>query len=242
MADVIWGPLRLSVSKADQGDHQQTEKETVLVPAIYDCFPPPGSHGFIERPDSATPQLLRRFLRRQESADLLKFAPKVNGRPPTLEMAIAAIMKRLGIDSLSIHYEADDSKPLLTSKPCYKATIYLRIRYVIQEIKVAANQDLGAGPDKFAKGDEIATFRVKQPDQFRFEKYYEFNKKCCDKEPDEPPETEITDYIPLALELEGYGLLPTWRFGISPEFRYRFDFTPRYRFADEYEGEDEGPN
>lgn len=58
MATVIWGKLRLTISDANEADHPQAEKETVLLHAIYDCFPPPGSHGFIERPDKASPQLI----------------------------------------------------------------------------------------------------------------------------------------------------------------------------------------
>ncbi|MEM7444774.1 MAG: hypothetical protein AAF414_15735 [Pseudomonadota bacterium] len=237
MTTVIYGPFRLSIDDANPADHPQSEKETVLLHAIYDCFPPPGSHGFIERPQTATPQLISRFLRRQESSDLILYAPAVNGRPPTLEVAIAAIMDKLDVDPLTITYLADSYKALLNSKPCYKATIYLRIGFTIREIKVAANVDLGKGADKFAKGDEIATFRVKEPKQFRFEKYYEFNKKCCTEEPDEKPETERTPWLPRegVLDLDRYGINPTWRFRINPEFRYKFDFTPRYRF---FEGED----
>lgn len=235
MTTVVWGKLRLTISDADPADHPQAEKESVLLHAIYDCFPPPGSHGFIERPDKATPQLISRFLRRQEAADLLKYTPNINGRAPTLEKAIAGIMDKLNVLSLSIFYVADSYRALLSSKPCYKATIYLRIRYDIREIKVAANETLGTGQDAFAAGDEIATFRIKVPDQFRFEKYYEFNRKCCDEEPTEQPSTENSSWLPLELDAdtESFGLEPTWRFGISPDFRYRFDFKLRYRLEDE---------
>jgi len=233
MTTVIWGPLRLTISDANEADHPQAEKETVLLHAIYDCFPPPGSHGFVELPEKTGPQLISRFLRRQEAADLLRFTPKINGQAPTLETAVAAIMDKLGASALGIFYVADSYQKLLAIKPCYKATIYLRIRYVIKEIKVAANQDLGTGQDAFAAGDEIATFRIKQPDQFRFEKYYEFNRKCCNEEPAEAPETETTEWLPRDLDLDGFGLEPRWRFDFSPEFRYRFDFKLRYRFADE---------
>lgn len=235
MTTVIWGKLRLTVSDANEADHPQAEKETVLLHAIYDCFPPPGSHGFIERPDKVTPQLIRRFLRRQEAADLLKYTPQINGMPPTLEKSIAAIMDKLNVLPLTLFYVSDSYLPLLSVKPCYKATIYLRIRYAIKEIKVAANETLGSGQDAFAAGDEIATFRVKQPDQFRFEKYYEFNRKCCDEEPAEPPATETSSWLPLELDVDPrrFGLEPTWRFGISPEFRYKYDFKLRYRFTDD---------
>ncbi len=232
MTNKIFGPFRLTVTDADPGDHTAKEKETVLLHAIYDCFPPPESHGFVERPDSVPPENISRFLRRQEAADLLAFTPPIKGQAATIETAIDAILAKLDIGPLDIFYVSDDYKPLLTSKPCYKATIYIRIRNAIKEIKIAANEGLGKAPDAFAAGDEIATIRVKVPDQFRFEKYYEFNKKCCNEEPPEPPPTETTQWLPVEDGLDGlFGPQDDFRF--SPHFRYRFDFKLRYRFADE---------
>ncbi len=232
MANIVFGDFRLTVADADPGDHPQAEKETVLLHAIYDCFPPPGSHGFIERPTSVPPELLSRFLRRQEADDLLAFTPPIKGRAATIETAIAAILARLGIDPLELFYVSDSYKPLLSSKPCYKATLYIRIRNVIKEVKVAADKPLGKGADAFAAGDEIATFRVKVPDQFRFEKYYEFNRKCCDEEPPEPPATETSKWLPLEDAFDGL-FQPQDDFRFSPHFRFKFDFKLRYRFADE---------
>jgi hypothetical protein len=117
------------------------------------------------------------------------------GKPATLAGVQTAIETQLGLDAMLISYASKQLKALYQLVPCYTNEIFLRVRYAVFEVKVSARQAVTLGADQFPTGDEIATYRIREVKDYRFESHLTWNKKCCEREPAETPNLEPTEYF-----------------------------------------------
>jgi hypothetical protein len=85
---------------------------------------------------------------------------------------------------------------MFTVLECFTVRIYLRVKYEVYEVKITANEQLTVGGTTFPQGDELATFRVGQPVQWRFEARPKWNPECCPTMPARVVEDTITPWYP----------------------------------------------
>jgi hypothetical protein len=176
--------------------------------AKVDCRPPPGSTTEYLRPDDAKPLVIKRFLQEQEGKRLAILGPGSD--------AIAKLLAGLDIRRLDLSYN-DPYRDLLKIVPCHTVEIFLRVTYEVYEIKVTAAADVTVDGTAYPAGDELATFRVAKPVQFRFETLTTFNPLCCDNRPERPPAERQSSWLPgddaldfLDWKLDKYGLEPEY--------------------------------
>jgi len=113
--------------------------------------------------------------------------------------------------------------------PCYKTTIVLVFLIGAQRVDVTAKAAATIGGVSYPAGDVVASYRVLVPEQWRFEVRFEFDPRCCDKVPEQPPQGATTDWEPGWNWEWNPGL--DWKF--KPGFKLRLDYDIPYHESDE---------
>ncbi len=199
MADPIikrWGPLELAKKSIDPTDASLSalDKEELIKLVTIDCYPPPKATTQYNKPQRVVPLAQPRSLQQSEKTHLTNIKDLFGGAPSTLKGIQTAIESKLGFDAKLVSYASKKYLALQTLTPCFTNDIYVRLRYEISEVKISAKQAVTLGADQFPAGDEIATYRIRELKDYRFESHLTWNKKCCEREPAETPTPSATDY------------------------------------------------
>ena len=196
-----WGPLKLTKTLIDPSDQSlsATDKEEAIRIGTVDCFPPPKATTDYVKPQRIVPTVQPRSLQQSDKTNFKNIKDLFGGKPATLAGVQTFIEAKLGFDSHVISYASKKLKALYQLVPCFTNDIYLRVKYNVYEIKVSAIRPVTLGADQFPAGDEIATYRIREIKDYRFESHLTWNKKCCEREPAETPRLEPTEYF-IALQ------------------------------------------
>jgi hypothetical protein len=222
--EAVLGRLKLTKTAVAEADSKLEDRERVFQLNQVDCYPPPGAIAEFVKPADIKPMVLERFLQQEERTRIMLIATEDDKQLP-VDKSIGAILGKLDFRSLDISYQATSYLDLLAVTPCFNVKVYVRVRFDVFEVKVTANVDTTVtsptlGTASFPKGDEIATFRVSEPRQFRFEASFDYNSKCCPVRPDRTPEDKTGPWIPLdfGLPIE-WGSDKDW---LKPKLKYSF--------------------
>lgn len=198
--EATWGPLKLTKTLIDPADSSlsSTDKEELFKLTTIDCFPPPKATTEYKKPIKIIPLVNSGTLQQNDKTNLKNIKNLFGNKPSTLAGVQTAIESRLGLSAMLISYSSKQYKALQKLFPCFTNDIYLRVRYAVFEIKVSANQALTLSTDQFPAGDEIATYRIREVKDYRFESHLTWNNKCCERQPAETPTPPPSDYF-LAL-------------------------------------------
>ncbi len=192
-----WGPIKLTKTLIDKTDASLTalDKEECFKLIKIDCFPPPKAITPYKPPKRFTPTIQLSSLQKSEKASLARIKDLFGGTPSTLTGIQTAIETKLELDAKLVSYSTKKLRALQQKVACFTNDVYLRVRYEIFEIKVSAIKTVTLGADQFPPGDEIATYRIRELKEYRFESHLTWNKKCCEREPTETPTPPPTEYF-----------------------------------------------
>lgn len=198
----IWGPLKLTKTLISNSDPtlSSTDKETAFKLTTIDCFPAPIATTEYKKPHRFVPTANPATLQKNDKKNLTDLGKLFGTRPTTLDGIQTAIETKLELDAMTISYASKAYKDMHKLYPCFTNDIYLRIKYAIYEIKVSAAQKLKLTSGTFPPGDDIATYRMREASEYRFESYLSWNKKCCEQEPAEPENPKPTEYFTVLSE------------------------------------------
>ncbi len=240
MPTITWGPLTIEKTEVTDSSVSQADSQKVVAITVFDCFPPPGSTAEYIRPASFSPEVLRQYLQDSEITDLRAVHGQIGGSPDTTEATLGEISRRLEFVDMPIWYTGDRYEEMRHVTECFRTTLYLRVEYRVYQVKVTANRQIQVGTKTFPVGDEIATYRVRQPNQFRFETHHEWNERCCPQRPERTPPSEETNwYEPFHSvldDLDGYQIPNPNKYdwGLEPGYKYEWDWKPRLRIELRY--------
>ncbi|HLD13636.1 MAG TPA: hypothetical protein VJB18_02860 [Burkholderiales bacterium] len=242
MPTITWGPLTIEKTEVTDSSVTQADNQKVVAITVFDCFPPPGSTAEHIRPSSFSPEVLRQYLQEEEITDLRAVHGQIGGSPDTTDATLGEISRRLDFVDMSVGYEGDTYDRMRRFTECFRTTLYLRVEYRVYAVKVTANRQIQVGTKTFPVGDEIATYRVRQPNRYRFETHHEWNERCCPQRPQRiPPSEETNWYEPFHSvldDLDGYQIPNPnkydWGWGLEPGYRYEWDWRPRLRIELRY--------
>ena len=228
---IVLGPAKIEKTAVNDNTVTDGDKSVAKGVAIIDCFPPPtGSTSDFMRPPPFTPEVLKRFLQAGELADLHAIHRSIGGQQTTDDELLEQITSRLDFDVMPVSYSGDQYDDIRKVIPCFKTTVYLRVEYKVYQIKITANREIRIPGKTFPPGDEIATYRIRQPFRYRFESYHEYNERCCDEKPEETPEEKKTNWVtPFHSDEDEFDfkLRFDWKYwekwGFRPRFRYDYD-------------------
>ena len=103
---------------------------------------------------------------------------------------------------------------------CFKVSISYRVKYIIKEIKVTAEQLFTSGAETYPAGDTVATFRILVPDKYEFMRSYQWNPECCKDGTPAERQPDYCDPFPPSIEYKLYPLPEKWK--------YKFGFGLQY--------------
>jgi hypothetical protein len=214
---IVFSKLKIQQTQVVEADCELADREQVFKLTEIDCDPPPGATAEYVKPMELPVIVLERFLQQEERARLTEIGFAADPAAFVNTDAIGVILAKLGLDKMDIRYAYDTAsyKRARKSDRCFRATIYLRAKYEVTEIRITANEALTVGGTAFPKGDEIATFRVAIPRKFRIEARYRWNPECCPVRPDRGPEDFTGDWIPS----------DDWKIGVG--WKLEKDFWPK---------------
>lgn len=228
---IVWGPLKIEKNEVTDASVTQADKQKVVAITLFDCFPPPGSTTEYVRPANFSPEVLRQYLQTGEVSDLRAVHGQIGGSAATNDATLGEISSRLQFTDMPIWYTGDKYEAMRRITDCFKTTLYLRVDYKVYEVKITANQQIQVDGKTFPVGDEIASYRVRQPDRFRFETHHEWNPRCCAQQPQRtPPGEETSWYTPfhsVLEDLEENGLpggwnYDKWEWKLSPGYEWKW--------------------
>jgi hypothetical protein len=129
---------------------------------------------------------------------------------------------------MDISYDGAAYRALRRHHDCFTSTLTLRVKFSVAEVEVTANQNLPLGNESFSAGDPIATYRVRQPEQYRFEVHHFWNPRCYPDKPARERESEHTEYY---WRLESMDVIAPrredeWKAGLN--LKYDFNDWGRY--------------
>lgn len=234
---IVLGPAKIEMTEVTDNTVTAADKKKLVAITLFDCFPPPGSTAEFVRPASFSPDVLKRFLQSSETADLRAVHKSIGGSPTTDDAILAEISNRLDLVDMPINYVGDKYNKMRRITKCYKTTLYIAVEYKVFQIKITANRDITIPGKTFPAGDEIATYRVRQPNRYRFETYHEFNRRCCEEKPEIGPDNETTSwYTPFHSILDEFEFkLPKkFEFRFRPDYDFDFDYRRRFRIELKY--------
>ena len=176
----------------------------------------------------------------EEIADLRAVYGQIGGSPDTTDATLGEISRRLDFVDMPVGYEGDTYNRMRRFTECFRTTLYLRVEYRVYAVKVTANRQIQVGTKTFPVGDEIATYRVRQPNRYRFETHHEWNERCCPQRPPRTPPSEETNWYEVFNsvldDLDGYQIPNPNKYdwGLEPGYRYEWDWRPRLRIELRY--------
>lgn len=238
---IVWGPLKIEKTEVTDSSVAQADSQKVTAVNVFDCFPPPGSVAEYVRPSSFSPEVLKQYLQDGEMSDLRAVHRQIGNSPDTDKATLGEIFSRLNFADMPIWYTGDKYREMRRITNCFRTTLYLRVEYKVFQIKVTANQQIQVGNKTFPAADEIATYRARQPDRFRFETHHEWNPRCCPERPEETPAGETTDwYTPFHSVLDDLEPLTPRRSSLDDyDWRldpgYKWEIRPRLRIELKYD-------
>ncbi len=204
---IIWGPLKVEKTEVTDTSASTSDSQKVVKISVFDCFPTPGSVAEYVRPSSFSPEVLKQFLQDGEMSDLRAVDSQTSNPLVTEKAILGEISSRLNFRDMHVWYTSDECREMRRITECFITTIYLRVKYNVFQVKITANRQIQLSNKTFPVGDEVATYRVRQPDQFRFETYHEWNERCCPERPGVTPDSETTDWHSPYYNQYDHGLL-----------------------------------
>ena len=233
---IIWGALRIEKKQISDASVTPAMTNQVAAISVFDCFPPPGSTAEFVRPGSFSAEPLRQYLQRREMSNLAEAYRQQGGSAGhSNDRILEEISRRLDFVDINIDYTGDKYREMRRYTECFRTTLYLRVEYIVYEVRVVAAQQVTIDGSTFPPGDEIATYRVRQPSRFRFETHHEWNPRCCPERPEKVPESETTSwYERLYSIFDDLEPFRPWR-GLTPRLEWR------YHEFEEDSGDDERP-
>ncbi len=197
-----WGPLKLTKTLIDTNDSSltATDKEATFKLTTIDCFPGPIATTEYIKPQRFVPTVNPSSLQQSDKTNLSNLKNLFGGKPSTLNGIQTAIETKLDLDAMTVSYTSKAYKQLRKLYPCFTNELYLRVKFAVYEIKVSAARPVTLGSDTFPAGDEIATYRLREAHEYRFESHLNWNKKCCEREPAETPKPQPTEYFAVLPE------------------------------------------
>jgi hypothetical protein len=197
--EIVIGKMRITRTRIAAPPANDPDQEKVLGLVKIDCRPPPGSTTEFVRPNMLSPFVIERFLQPREEDRLISLGLDATDIKDTFDDLVARILGGLGFRPLPVDY-GKPYRDLLTIVPCYTVDVFMRVRYDLYDVKVVAAEDVTVGGTSFPAGDELASFRVADPLQYRFETETTFNPRCCAEEPQAPPNERQSAWLPTPLE------------------------------------------
>ncbi len=237
-----WGPLTLQKTEIPDNDStlSLSDREKVAAVSQLDCFPPPASITDYVRRQEIRPQHKRASLQDIEKHRLGRLPVLMGGRQQSARNTRRIIHKRLEFTAMDIDYDNDEFRNLRQHHDCFTSTIYLRVKYSVAEVKATANEDLRVGDESFSAGDDIVTYRVLQPTQYRFEVHHVWSSRCCPDKPAHEREAEHSNYVYPIEEIEVTAPRIRLDDGLRFEGRFRLDRRSNYSpFRDDYLDDDD---
>ncbi len=184
----------------------------------YECHPKPA--GAVRRSSpalTAQPQLLSAYLQPAESAHIVEGAGGGDFAHINSEVFNALHFKPLTADTAKV------PAAWRSVYPCYRTSIVLVFQLVAYRIDVTTKAAATIGGVAYPEGDVVASYRALVPEQWRFERRFEFDPRCCDKAPEHPPQTETTAWEP--------DLGTFWSPGLKYDLKPDLKLTPEFRYG-----------
>jgi hypothetical protein len=202
---------------------QRTDRDRAIFE--WDCFPPPeGYEKTFPPPGVATVLDLPEFLQPEEQDGLTQAARATPDEALTWPALMDAVSAAFGFRPFPIDLSKIPNE-WRRRELCYDTKVVVVATHVVFEITARATSDLQFGGVQYPAGDVIATFRIGNPNSYRFVRRFVFNPKCCPGQPADErfPETagETVRNVLEPTGLEGWEFKPRLRF--TPDLRFEFD-------------------